>query len=261
MKKFFILLLSIVLTMSFICFSPSLAQEQKLFQAQSIKSGVGFEYFSRTISWDDNQHSSKLKSNFFTLNIEFEFKKGLSLGVILGYSFSTYNELAFRELPISVQFGEDSESIGGYVLGLEIKKSIISAEKLRIDGLAQFFSSFGIKKEWEIPDLVVEGKVEGKPSWMRIAVGPVFTYTGFGSLSPYLYLNFNKLWGKFKMDETIENLTGNENKKISGKSSFCALVGFRLELTESISVKTEASFMPYKEGVDMGFMIKALYSF
>ncbi|MBL7082916.1 MAG: hypothetical protein ISS41_04700 [Candidatus Aminicenantes bacterium] len=260
MKKIYLPFLIILMTLTITCLSSAQLQEEEgLFQNISIKPGISYEYFSRTISWDEDEYTSKLKSYFFTFNTEFEIPNGLSLALIFGYSFTNYDELEFRELPISLELGVGK--IGGYLLGSEIRKSFVSNEDLVIDGQAQFFVYLGSKEEWEIPGLSVEGTTEGKSSWMRFSVGPVFTYKGFAPIYPYLYLGFNKLWGKFKMDQTIQDLTGSEDKKISGESSFSTSLGFNFIVTEALSFKAEGNFMPYKDGVDLGFMIKAMYSF
>ncbi len=155
----------------------------------------------------------------------------------------------------------DVGTIKGYLVGAEIKKSLIYAKDLQVDVLGQFFYYMGTKKEWEIADLVVEGTVEGDPSWMRASIGPVFTYSGFDAFYPYLYLNFNKLWGKFKMVQTIQDLTGSEDIKISGASSFSTALGSIFKLTEVFSIKTEVSFIPHNDVVDFGFTVRMMYSF
>ncbi len=261
MKKFHLIFLAILLCLIFTRFSSAQDQEEGMFRAVSITSGIGFEFFSRTITWDDGQYSSKLKSSFFTFNTAFEFGKGFFINAILGYAIpgSTYNELIFRELPISVEL--DVGTIKGYLVGAEIKKSLISYGDLRVDVLGQFFYYMATKKEWEIPDLAVEGTLEGDPSWKRASIGPVFTYRGFDAFYPYLYLNFNKLWGNFKMVQTIQDLTGSEDKKISGASSFSATLGAIFKLTEVFSIKTEGNFIPHEDGVDFGFTVRIMYSF
>ncbi len=240
-------------------FSSARAQEQKLLNAVSISPGVGFEYFSRTINWDEETSTSKLKSHFFTIDTEIEFPSELFFRAVLGFSSSNYDSLIFRELPLSIEL--DVGSINGYILGADVKKGLIQSEALRIDVFGQFFYGLGKKTEWEIPGLAVEGSVEGKPTWMRVSVGPVFTYTGFDSFYPYLYLSYNTLWGKFNLDQVIQDLTGNEEKKIKGESSICVSPGFTFKLSDSLSLKSEANIMPYKDGIDFGVSIKAMYSF
>jgi len=163
MKKIYLIFLAILLSLIFTRFSSAQEQEEGMFRAVSITPGIGFEFFSRTITWDDDQYTSKLKSSFFTFNTEFEFGKGFFFNAILGYAIpgSSYKDLTFRELPISVKL--DVGTIKGYLVGAEIKKSLVYAKDLQVDVLGQFFYYMGTKKEWEIPDLAVEGKVEGDP--------------------------------------------------------------------------------------------------
>lgn len=250
-----VLLFALILT----CHSLSQAQTEEPAQAVKLKPAFGFEYFSRTIKWDDDKYTSKLQSYFFTFNMEFEIQEGFSLGVLLGYSLANNEGMIFRQLPFSVELGD--KSIGGYLLGGEIKKSLISQENYEIGLFGQFVYSLGVKNTWDIPGLAVEGTVEGNPSWMRVSVGPVISYQGFDFFSPYLFLNFNRLWGNFKMEETIESLTGSEDKKFTGDGLFCVAVGSIFELAESFELNGEVSLIPRKNGADLGFMFKASYSF
>ncbi len=234
-------------------------QEESSYKVTSLKPYLGFEYFSRTIKWDGEESSSRLKSYFFTFGAEYELQKGFSLGAFLGYAFSDYGSLVFRKLPFSLEL--EVGGIGGFILGAEIKKSIFSIENFEIEGMGQFVYHFGGKEEWDIPGLNVEGKAEGKPSWMRAQIGPMIVYKGADSLHPYFFLSFNKLWGTFNMDQTIDDLEGKEEKKISGKSLFNCSFGVLYDITEALSLKGEANILPFKGSVDFGVMIRAIYSF
>ncbi|MCK4758987.1 MAG: hypothetical protein KAT69_03015, partial [Candidatus Aminicenantes bacterium] len=193
MKIVEIFLLSALLVLTLTCFSSAQEpepqeQEQKLFNAVSISPGLGFEYFSRTIGWDDDEYTSKLKSFFLTLDAEVELQRGIYVRAVLGFSSSSYESLAFRELPVSVRLPEDY--IKGFILGAEVRKKLIHSESLRVDAFGQFYYCYGNKKEWEVPGLAVEGSVKGRPTWMRAPVGFIFTYTGYETFFPYINLNF-----------------------------------------------------------------------
>ncbi|TET75454.1 MAG: hypothetical protein E3J56_00580 [Candidatus Aminicenantes bacterium] len=259
MKKINYFSLAALLILSLCSFSYAQFQEEESSPRISIKPGIGFEYFSRTISWDDDKYSSNLKSYFFILNVEFEIQEGFSLNALAGYSFSNFDSLIFRELPFSVEL--DVGDMSGFLFGGEIKKSIFSINDFEVEGLGQFVYYLGSKKEWDIPDLNVEGSVTGKPWWMRASAGPVITYTGFDYFYPYIYLSYNKLWGKFKMEQTIQELSGSEDKKITGKSVFSTSLGAIYEVFDALTLKAEASFMPYNKGLDFGVMLRAMYSF
>jgi hypothetical protein len=63
------------------------------------------------------------------------------------------------------------------------------------------------------------------------------------------------------MDQAIQDLEGSEIQKINGESSFGVSLGVTFKINESFSLKSEARFLPHKEGIDSGIMIKAMYSF
>lgn len=250
-------------------FSFAQFQEEEITQKITIKPSIGFEYFNREIDlftynseedgWDKDEESTKLKPYFFTISIEFELQEGFSVTPILGYSVSKYDSIIFRKLPFSIEL--DVGGIKGYIFGGEIKKSFFYIKDIEIGGIGQFVYYLGRKEEWEMPGLNVKGQAVGKPYWMRGSVGPVFTYRGSDYFYPYLYINFNKLWGNFKMDQIIQDINGSEEKKISGKSIFSASFGAVYEISEAFSFKGEANIMPFKGGVDIGLKIRAIYSF
>jgi hypothetical protein len=260
LKKLFFICATILLTLSLSTFSLSQAEEEGMLHAKKIKIALGFEYFSRKIGWDVT-YSSNLRSLFFTLNLEIEFPKELSSNTIFGYSSANYQDLTFRELPFSLKIGEKSGAVKGFIIGEEIRKGLIASEKLKIDGLGQILGFLGLKKDWNIQGLALPGTAEGKAYWWRLSLGPVFTYRGFTSFFPYLYLNLNTLWGTFNMQEAIGEIQATERQKIYSKSFFCITPGLNYELTPAFIVKGEVNFLPYSGGTDLGLMIRAMYSF
>jgi len=260
LKRFISLCAIIFMTLSLVCFSVAQTEEEGMLQARKIKTTLGLEYFSRKIAWDVTR-SSNLKSLLFTFNLEIEFPKELSANTIFGYSFSNYRELAFRGLPFSLTIGEETGTVRGFIIGEEIKKGIIASEKLKIDGLGQLIGFLGLNKEWKITGLALPGTAEGRASWWRASLGPVFTYRGFTPFFPYVYLNLNTLWGTFRMQEAIGELQATERQKMYSKSFICIAFGFNYDLTSALILKGEVSFLPYKDGADLGLVIKAMYSF
>jgi hypothetical protein len=260
LKKLFFIRATILLTLALSCFSLSQAEEEGMLHAKKIKTALSFEYFSRKIGWDVT-YSSNLRSLFFTFNLEIEFPNELSSNTIFGYSFSNYQDLTFRELPFSLEIGDNSGAVKGFIIGEEIRKGLIASEKIKIDGLGQILGCLGLKKDWNIQGLAVPGTAEGKAYWWRVSLGPVFTYTGFTSFFPYLYLNLNTLWGTFNMQEAIGEFQATEKQKIYSKSFFCIAAGLNYELTPAFIVKGEVNLLPYSSGTDLGLTIKAMYSF
>lgn len=235
------------------------SQEGALSQKITFKPGIGGEYNSRTISWDDGKYTSKLRSTLFIFSVELELMEGFSITPLIGYSLSTYEDLIFRQLPVSVKL--DVGKRGGLLFGGELKKSLFSFNDFEIDARGQFVYYLGKEKQWDIPGLSVDGTITGKPKWMRAWIGPAISYTGYESLSPYLFLGFNKLWGTFTVDQSIQSLKGTEEKKIKGESLLSATIGAVFELMESFSIQGEAQVLPNKTRTDFGFTLRAVYSF
>lgn len=244
----------------FICSPLGQSQEKSSNKKIKLRPELSFEYFNRTISWDEEKYSSKLQSFFTTLTGELEVKNGVFISGILGYSLSNFDSLAFRKLPFSVEL--DVGGIEGYIIGGEVKINCFSVKEFEIKGQGQIVYSFGSYEEWPIKGLNVEGGiVTGKPFWVRAMIGPVITYNKYDKFFPYLFIHFNKLWGTFQMEEKIKDLNGKENKKIKGKSNFGASLGSIYQLLNFLSVNAEATFLPYSGGLDLGFTASVSLTF
>lgn len=228
------------------------------FGGLTLKPGLGFEYMHRTIDWGDDT-SSAMKSLLLTISAEIELQDGFSLTAIAGYSMANFESLIFREVPLSVDL--EVGNIGGVVLGAEVEKSLFFWREFTFFGKARLLSYLGSDSEWSIPGLNVEGSLKGKPNWMQGQIGPSVVYEGLDDFRPYLYVQYNRLWGTFQLDETILDLKGTEEKTISGKSVICTGLGTTYALTDDFVLKAETAVMPYRGGVDWSFMVKFQYSF
>lgn len=236
----------------------SLAQTPQKPPSSPFKVGLRFEYFSRTIGWDEDQ-TSPMTALLPSLALAYEISPGFSLTGLVGYSVSTFDGLVFRELPFSIDF--EGGYLGGFLLGAELDWKFLSGGALEFGVFGQFLADLGVKKTWDIPGLAVSGTLEGKATWMRAALGPLITYTGWESFSAYIFPSFNYLWGTFSMEETVESLSKKENKEIKGKSQFGIALGTIFELSERIHLKGEAGLYPYKNGFDYSATLQALISF
>jgi hypothetical protein len=222
--------------------------------------GLGAEYFDRTISWDDDTYTSQLKSLFFTLSAEFEVIEGVEITGLIGLSQSNFDALAFRDLPISVELGVGN--ISGYMVGGDLEVSLFAIENIQIKARGEFVHSFGSYTEWPFEGLSVEGGiVAGTPTWSRAKIGPLFELVDPGSLSPFFHIYFDSLWGSFKIEEDILDLTGEEKKKIKGKGKIGATVGIHYQIVETVSFLAQANAWPYSGGVDWGVSARLLFAF
>jgi hypothetical protein len=259
MKKVSVYLFGAMFILSFPFLAFSQSQGVSFSDGLKIKPGIQFEYFNRKMTWDEKKYTSELRAYLFALNAEFEIDEGFSLHAIVGYSLSNFDALVFRQLPFSVEL--EVGNIDGYVVGAELRKSLIYSGNFELGAYGQFIYYLGKEKEWDLPGLSVPGTVTGKPTWMRASVGPIVTYTGFDYFSPYLCLCYNNLWGKFKITQHIQTLEGNEEKELRSKSLVDASLGSIVHLTDRFSIKGEVHISPHGDGTDLGFVFVAGFSF
>jgi len=259
MKKHCMLILAVLFFFALPQVSFSQLQDVSFSSGMRIKPGARFEYFSRTVTWDDKQHTSELKSYIFALNLEIEINEGFSISALAGYALSDYDALIFRELPFSIEL--DAGNIGGYIFGAEIKKSLFYINDFEFGLYGQFLYHIGKEKTWDIPELSVTGTVTGKPTWMRASAGPYIKFTGLESFSPYLSVCYNNLWGRFEMQQTVQTLEGTEEKELQSKSLVDITLGSILTLSDYFFLKGEAHLLPYRDGMDLGFVVIAAFSF
>ncbi len=243
-------------------FAPGLLfpQYQELSTERSIKfkPGIGFEYLNRTLDWGDD-NTSKLNSYLFTLNAEIEIQDRISLSAIAGYSLSSFDKLLFKQLPFSIEL--DTGNIGGYLFGSELNFKIYNFNDFEIKARGQFIYYIATKKEWAIPGLSVSGNVTGKPNWWRIIAGPQITYTGFDYFYPYIFISYSDLRGTYSMEQSIEDLSGKEDKKIVSLGNICAAIGTYYELTDYLNIKAEILIIPNETSLDFSFILGTLFSF
>jgi hypothetical protein len=259
MKKHIALLLAVSF---FLCLSHSSfsqTQEISFSNGMKIKPGAYFEYFARKVTWDENQNTTEFKSTIFAFITELEITEGLSISGMAGYTLTNYDSLVFRQLPFSVEL--DVGSIGGYILGAEIRKSLFYGDSFEFGLLGQYIYQIGKESSWDIPGLNVTGTVTGKPTWMRVSAGPFFKLTAIESISPYLSVCYNNLWGKFEISQKVQNLGGTEEKELKSKSLIDISLGSILTLSEYFFLKGEVHILPYGDGMDLGIVAVASFSF
>jgi hypothetical protein len=228
-------------------------------ETSSFRPGLEFEYGSRTVGWteDGEELTSKMSFWFAGLVLEYEIQPGFLLTGRAGYSSTSFDSLIFRRLPLSVEL--DSGGIGGIVLGIDVEKSLSDAQTYSIDIAGQFLAALGLNKKWEIPGLAVDGSVQGKPTWMRASLGPVLSYRGWEGVTPFLYPRLDYIWGKLKLEETIQELKGSEQKDLKGKALFGVGLGADFDLSTRFRLRAEAALYPREGGTDFSFLVRTVF--
>jgi hypothetical protein len=243
--------------------APAVGQAGSGSAGPGFRTGLSLGYLSRTLDMDEESADAapQLTALLASLVLRYDFQPGFSLAAHLGYSSSSFDGLVFRRLPFSVDFNSEAGALSGLLVGAEIEKSVAAGGSFGLGILGQFFASLGINKEWALPGLAVDGSVKGKPVWMRAVLGPVFYYRGWAGVTPFFFPRLDYLWGTFELDQTIQELKGNEKKDIQGKSLFGLGLGADVELSASLQLRGEAALYPRPGGTDYSFVLQTLFKF
>jgi len=225
----------------------------------SVSIGLGFDYLSRTVTWDDKTRESKLAAGAFTIRGMFDLRPGLALELAAGISRPNFNGLVFRNLPISVDY--EAGATNGLLLGAAVRVRLARIGAFEIGADGRFVSSLGLSKTWALAGFAVEGTVKGSPTWFEAAGGPRISYVGTGRLVPYLTVMADWLSGKFTLDQSLGDLTGHEAKKVTGKGFLAASAGADWEFSDRLLLRGEAGVLPYSGGMDFRASLGLFYRF
>jgi hypothetical protein len=238
----------------------SQSQEQGFLREIRYSAGGGFEFFKRTVAWDeDSEDTSKMTASLFRFIPEVEINNRFYLRGIIGYTLSDFGAIMFRELPLSVEM--EVGSLGGLLVGGELEIFFIESGDFEIGGQGQYVYYSGSEKTWEMPGLNVDGEVTGKTSWSRLQAGLNITYVGLPDIYPYLFAAYDNLSGKYEVAQSIQALTGTQERKMSARGKFHAAGGCNFTLSDRFRFLGEFSVIPHSDGIDYGLTVGASYTF
>ncbi len=252
-QGFFVLpVLAAVLMM--LAAAPAGAQDQSKFRL-----GFTIEHFSRELSWNDDAEMSKSQNNLFAARAEIVASPGLVFDFTAGFSLSGFNGLVFDTLPISLDY--EAGGAPGLFLGAGLRGRFFRSGDFEIEGAARFVYSFKLSKTWTLEDFSVPATATGGPTWMRVTVGPRFLYHASDKVTPYLSVSADWFSGHFEIAEDIGDLSGQEKKKVNGKGMADIALGLDYRISNKVTLRAEAGFLPYSGGVDTALSVGFLYNF
>jgi hypothetical protein len=223
------------------------------------RTGIGIDYFSRTITWDDKTQTSKASATLIAAREEIEIRPGLAFELAAGLSFSNFNGLAFSNLPISIDY--EAGAVSSLFIGAGFRARLLRRGKLEIEGVGRFVSSLRSTKTWALEGFAVEGHATGGPAWIEASLGPRISLAAGGKLVPFVTISGNWFSGSFKMTETLGDLSGSEKKTVRAKGFVEISLGARYDISKRACVTAEAGFLPRSGGVDGALSAGLTYRF
>jgi hypothetical protein len=226
---------------------------------KSFSAGLVWDHFSRTVVWAGDEAPSEIVTHAVSARADIGMGKGLIFSLSVGMSFSSFPDMTFSALPISLQF--DSATISGIVLGAGLTAPLVKAGDIEISAAGRFVYSMGMSKTWPLEDFAVDGQAEGRPNWMELSLGPRVAYLFFGRFVPYLEASVRWLRADFRMSEVLGDLDGEEKKKVGGDLAVCVALGADAQVADRLAVVAKAGIMPFAGGVDILASAGLLYRF
>lgn len=225
----------------------------------TLTTGVVFDHLTRTVTWEGDEAESKISGPVISVRQEFRVSEGLTFSLSAGLSLSGFDNLQFRGLPISLEYA--SGSMRGVAVGAEVRSLFLKSGDFEVRGVGRVVSSFGLERTWSLEGFAVPGETKGRVNWTEASIGPSVSYLFFGKFIPSIDVFARWLWADFRMDQTLEDLTGAETKKVTGDLGFGASLGGEFLLSERLTLSARAAILPYPGGVDSMFSTGLHYRF
>lgn len=236
--------LAIILVSQMVAARPAWAAAGRL----TLTTGLVANYVARTVTWEGDDAPSRIAGPALAVRQDFQVHDGLTVSLSAGWSMSGLDDLVFRGLPVSLEYG--SGSMHGAVVGAEVRARLVKTGEFEIKAVGQIASSFGLERDWTLEGFAVPGEARGRLNWTEVFVGPEISYLSFGAFIPSLEVFARWLWVDFKMDQTLGDLTGAETKRVKADLAFGASLGGEFPLSERLKLSARAGIMPYAGGVD-----------
>jgi hypothetical protein len=228
-------------------------------QNLAVKAKAGFEYFGRTISWGDTDETAQLSALLFTFRPRLILSDRVSLGAVVGYGLSDFDTVTFRELPLSVEL--ETGKIGGWLFGAELEAAIWETGNFEIGAQAGYVIYKGKEDSFDIPGLAVTGDLATEPQWQRIRAGLKVTYIPVAYFYPFARISYDHLWGQFDVQQTVLDLSENQEVDITGQGKIHVGVGLSYEPADRFIFEGELHILPHADKVDLGVSVGLSYLF
>jgi len=216
-------------------------QGEELNQASSWEFGLRFDFLNRGIKWDGA--SSTLKGLNLVAEAQGKNLGGtVNLNLFAGLGNSKLNGAVFNQLPITLDY--QAGGITGLILGLAADWPLIQASDFRLGLTADFTTWIGFKKKFAIEGFIFPGEAQVEPGWSQAGGGIFAAYEGYENIEPFLNVGVSALWGKFKMTENIQDLSGEESQSLKGSGLLGISLGCHLKLTDKLYLTPVAEFYP-----------------
>lgn len=211
--------------------------------------GLVFEFLGRTLAWEGEEAPSRMTGPAVAVRQDFRVDDGLAFSLSAGLSLSGFDELVFRGLPISLEYG--SGAMPGLVFGAEVRSRFLQIGDVGIGGTGRVAAVFGLAKKWPLEGFAVPGDSTGRLSWAEASAGPYLAYDRSGKFVPSLEISARWLWARLKMDQTLGDLSGTESKKVAADPAAAVSIGGEYRLSGPAALRVRGGVLLRRGATDI----------
>ncbi len=203
--------------------------------------GLVFEFLGRTLAWEGEETPSRMTGPALAVRQDIRVDDGLAFSLSAGLALSGFDELVFRGLPISLEYG--SGTMPGLVFGAGVRSRFLRIGGVGIGGVGRLTAVYGLAKKWPLEGFAVPGDSVGRLSWAEASVGPYLSYDRSGKFVPTLEISARWLWARLRMDQDLGDLSGTESKKVAADPAAAVSVEGEYRLSGSAALRVRGGVL------------------
>ncbi len=211
--------------------------------------GLVIEFLGRTLAWEGEEAPSRMTGPALSVRQDIRIDEGLAFSLSAGFALSDFDELVFRGLPISLEYG--SGAMPGLVLGAGVRSRFLRIGDIAIGGAGRMAAVWGLAKKWPMEGFAVPGDSTGRLSWAEGSVGPYLSLDRSGKFVPTLEISARWLWARLKMDQNLGELTGTETKKVAADPAAAVTVGGEYRLSGASALRVRGGVLFRRGATDI----------
>jgi hypothetical protein len=170
----------------------------------------------------------------------------LSAEILAGYhSAYAKDPIDFTGLPLSLRW--DREKFAGLLLGAAVSSIPYTLNDFSLKVRGEFIFVMESEKTWAIDLPLVSGQAIGDNSFTLLTLDATVQYEGFTGVTLFIGPRLNLLSGKFSADESIEDLSGQQEFSYRQKHLFGALAGAVFEIGDNWELHVKAGLLARTE--------------
>lgn len=211
--------------------------------------GLVLEFLGRTLAWEGEEAPSRMAGPALSVRQDIRAGDGLTLSLSAGLAFSGFDELVFRGLPISLEYG--SGAMPGLIFVAEVRTRFLKFGDVGIGGTGRVAAVYGLAKKWPLEGFAVPGDSVGRLYWAEASAGPYLSYDRSGKFVPTIEISARWLWARLKMDQTLGDLSGTESKKVSADPAAAVSVGGEYRLSGPAALRIRGGVLLRRGATDV----------